>query len=203
MMADGSTLTKEVIMPSFLRPLTSTPRAVPLLLGLCLSATARSQHPVLAPTSDTTITVSSSVLHYSSIDIPTGVTVRFVVPGYGPVSPGMPAILLCDGDAIVHGSLSVSGSANNAYPAGWVTTGEGALGIVCDTGVNASFSPPQGGFHAGTYGSVIPFSLEGGSFGGLLVRYPWCLGGTPTIIWGGHQVARWYCSRRGTSRLMV
>jgi hypothetical protein len=31
--------------------------------------------------------------------------------------------------------------------------------------------PPEGGRHAGTYGSVLPFSLDGGSPGGDLVTY--------------------------------
>ncbi|MCA8977233.1 MAG: hypothetical protein KDC98_21100 [Planctomycetes bacterium] len=140
---------------------------------------------MLAPTSDTTITVSGAMLHYSSIHIPAGVTVRLVAPGFGWTSvPGMPAVVLCDGDAIVHGTLSVSGNTTSEYPAGWVTTGEGLLGYVCGGG-SGWFSPPEGAAHAGTYGLAIPFSLDGGSFGGHLVQYQWCVGGTSTIVWGG------------------
>lgn len=151
------------------------PAVLPLLL--CV-AVANAQPPVLAPTTNTTITVGVGPLHYASIDIPAGVTVRFVPPtsGSGPV-PGMPAVILCDGDATVHGTLSVAGNGTGAHPAGFVTTGEGLWGYVCGTGPSAYFSPPQGGSHAGTYGSVIPFSLEGGSNGGWLVVYPWCIGG--------------------------
>jgi hypothetical protein len=134
-------------------------------LSLCAAVTVRAQYPPLAPTTNTTIVVPSGVMHYGSIHIPAGVTVRFVAPLFGPASiPGMPAIVLCDGDAIVHGKLSLTGdSVNNDRPAGWVTTGEGAIGTVCGP---LPIQPPEGGRH--DYGSVLPFSLEGGSPGGDL-----------------------------------
>lgn len=62
--------------PKTLRPLTA---GVSCLVQLSLvMASVGAQHPVLAPTSDTTIVVSTAALHYSAITIPAGVTVRFV-----------------------------------------------------------------------------------------------------------------------------
>ena len=99
-------------------------RRILFCLTLCSAAAAVSaQHPALSPTADMTIVVNSGVLHYSSISIPAGVTVRFMAPGLGWLSvPGMPAVVLCDGDAIVHGTLSVAGNGSNEIAAGWVTT---------------------------------------------------------------------------------
>ena len=97
-------------------------------LALCLVVNVRAQSP-LWPTVNTTIVVGVGELHYSSINIPAGVTVRFVAAGG---APGLPAIVRCDGDAIVHGTLSVTGDLSvNDRPAGWVTTGEGSVGNVC------------------------------------------------------------------------
>lgn len=145
------------------------------LLACIVTGEALAQYPTLAPTVDTTIVVSGNVLHYSTIDIPSGVTVRFVAPGLGRfyAVPGMPAVVLCDGDATVHGTLSVAADGSNEFPAGWVTTGEGIRGYLCGTvgGAGYLYIPPPGGLHAGTYGSVVPFSLDGGSPGGYLDRY--------------------------------
>jgi hypothetical protein len=88
--------------------------------------------------------------------------------------PGIPALVLCDGDAIVHGTLSVSveGALTNTSPAGWVRTGEGYPGSECTSQISPGwYSPPGGGLHAGTYGSVVPFSLDGGSSGGIMLHY--------------------------------
>ncbi len=164
---------------------------------LCTAASVRAQAAALAPTSDTTIVVPPGALHYISIHIPVGVTVRFVSPGFGPSSlPGMPAMVLCDGDVIVHGTLSLAGDLINDRPAGWVTTGRGNDGLTC--GSNLYIIPPAGGRHAGTYGSVLPFSLDGGSPGGDHVHYsdPICTqfafrggagegGGTLVLLAGG------------------
>jgi len=131
----------------------------------------RAQFPPLAPTSDTTIVVSGP-LHYSSIVVPVGVTVRFVLPATFP-PPFFPAVISCDGDAIVHGTFSISGNIIVGFglPAGRVTTGQGLSGISCGSGPFGFLLPPQGGRHAGTYGSALPFSLAGGSPGGDLVNY--------------------------------
>jgi hypothetical protein len=166
--------------------------AVPLFL----SAGARAQYPPLAPTSNTTIVVPTGVLHYSSIHVPAGVTVRFVALGFGPSSAqGMPAVVLCDGDAIVHGTLWLAGDPINDRPAGWVTIGAGSNGVQCG---GTLWQPPGGGRHAGAYGTVLPFSLEGGSPGGWSAIYsdPGCTqyssvdlggegGGTLVLMAGG------------------
>jgi hypothetical protein len=124
------------------------------------------QYP-LTPTINTTIVVPPGALHYSVIHIPAGVTVRFVAPGFGPSSiPGMPAVIRCDGDAIIHGSISMTQVLSNDHPAGWVTTGQGSLGIKCG---NLLVLAPGGGRH--NYGSLLPFTLEGGSKGGVFTAW--------------------------------
>lgn len=126
------------------------------------------QPPPLAPTSHTTISTAGS-LHYSSILIPAGVTVQFTGTA--------PAVVLCDGDCIVHGTLSAAAIGATDGP-GAVTNGIGSPGAYC-----ASFCSPFGchcwgywipgssGVHHGAYGSAIPFSLLGGSPGGSQVLY--------------------------------
>ncbi len=174
-------------------------RALVLLaVGPLLTAAAvRGQAPALAPTSDVSIVVNG-LLHYSAILVPTGVTVRFVLP-LGSPPPFRPAVVLCDGDAICHGTLSVAGEVRYLPPftsaAGSVTTGRGYDGLSCGSGF---FIPPAGGRHAGSYGSVLPFSLDGGSPGGDQVHYsdPLCSqfasrgpgsegGGTLVLLAGG------------------
>jgi hypothetical protein len=183
-----------------------------LFPSLC-TAVLRGQPPPLAPTDDVTIVVPNGPLHYSSILVPAGVTVRFVAPGGGSGSiPGRPAVVLCDGDAIVHGTLWLGGdyASTNDRPAGWVTTGAGSPGVTCGSVVS---SPPGGGRHAGTYGSVLPFSLEGGSKGGT-VGYmdPGCNqllsfspggggGGTLVLLAGGRIDAHGRVSASGASGL--
>ncbi len=173
------------------------PRAMLVIVLLGAQAAVGAQHPMLAPTSDTTIVVPSGVLRYSSIQIPVGVTVRFVALGFGPLSvAGMPAVVLCDGDATVRGTIWLAGDSINDRPAGWVTTGRGADGFLCGSG--GLSQPPGGGRHRGSYGSELPFSLEGGSPGGDRLNFvdPLCFqsshytyggegGGTLVLLAGG------------------
>jgi hypothetical protein len=145
--------------------------AVRLFPSVVLTLGPSAQHPVLAPTSNTVITAGASPLHYSAIQIPAGVTVRFVCPAGWP-TPFTPAVVHCDGDAIVHGTLSVDGGYTNGvgFPAGVVRIGDGSWGLMC--GGSYWFGQvQQGGRHAGLYGSVLPFSLEGGSWGGYREEY--------------------------------
>jgi hypothetical protein len=143
------------------------------MLGMAMLGWCRDLWPQqpLAPSAGTTYVTASGVLHYSSIHIPAGVTVQFLAP-LGPSQlsiPGVPAIVRCDGDVVVHGTLSVS---STVFPtlyhgaAGWVTTGEGRNGIKCGS---LLLQAPGGGRH--NYGTVLPFSLEGGSKGGWLDEY--------------------------------
>ncbi len=144
-------------------------------VGLLCTAAVPAQALALAPTGDISIIVNGP-LHYSSILVPAGVTVRFVLPIVSP-PPFLPAVVLCDGSAVVHGTMSVAGGVRYVSPftsaAGSVTTGRGGAGLLCGPNL---FGPPLGGRHAGAYGSVLPFSLDGGSPGGDLVNYsdPFC-----------------------------
>lgn len=56
-------------------------------------------------------------------------------------------------------------------PAGLVNSGAGNPGVLCGSTYGGLSGPPRGGSHVGTYGSVVPFSLEGGSSGGELNVY--------------------------------
>lgn len=146
-----------------------------VLAATCSMAELHSQNPVLAPANDTTVTVAAFPIRYASISIPIGVKVRFVAPGFGSMAaPGIPAVVFCDGDALIHGEITLAGDTAgwtppNTRPAGWVTTGAGTYGTVC--GSAWVYAIGRGGGHAGLYGSVIPFSLEGGSPGGDMDVY--------------------------------
>ena len=134
---------------------------------LWLPSVLPAQYPALAPTSNTVISTSGP-LHYSSILIPAGVTVRFTGTA--------PAVVSCDGDCIVHGTLSAAGLFTTDGP-GAVTLGTGGPGYFCQTicssfGCACGGSTPAGsGVHHGAYGSSLPFSLEGGSPGGFTADY--------------------------------
>ncbi|MBM4063174.1 MAG: hypothetical protein FJ265_19065 [Planctomycetes bacterium] len=120
------------------------------------------------PSSNTTIV--SGNLHYSTIQIPAGVTVQF--------TGSAPAIVVCDGDCFVHGTLSVAATGSTAGP-GAVSLGRGADGRYCPgycpwgcpAGCWPVANPAGSGQHFGVYGSSLPFSLEGGSPGGDELNY--------------------------------
>ncbi len=120
----------------------------------------------LAPTSNITISTGST-LHYSSILIPAGVTVTFA----GTAA----AVVRCDGDCIVHGTLSVAGNLTTSNGPGAVSNGNGVSGSACSPCIPFGFCPCNGysnpaspGTHYGVYGGSVPFSLMGGSEGGSL-----------------------------------
>lgn len=125
------------------------------------------QHPALAPTSNTTIPTSGT-LHCSSILIPVGVTVQFTGTA--------PAVVWCDGDCIVHGTLSAAATFLTDGP-GAVSQGMGSAGFSCGpAGMGFVFCAGQfwlagSGAHHGAYGSSVPFSLAGGSPGGSTANY--------------------------------
>jgi hypothetical protein len=165
---------------------------VRLLFVLMLVVGAAAQHSPLTPTSNTVVVMTQAPMRYSFIHIPFGVTVEFQHPAVWPV-PFTPAVIVCDGDAIVHGTLSVYGG---SLAAGVVSIGDGQRGWLC--GSTYMFGQVQtGGRHAGLYGSALPFSLEGGSAGGELDEYaPGCFpflqrhyggagGGTIALLAGG------------------
>lgn len=148
---------------------------MPMRLALAFGAiwgSAQAQNPVLAPTADVTIFVTAATMRYSSISIPAGVTVRFAQPAttYPPFLLLTYAAIECDGDAVVHGTLSVAGDMQNGYgwPAGLIDDGRGVSGLECQGNL---FRSASGGRHSGSYGSVIPFDLRGGSRGGDLDVY--------------------------------
>jgi hypothetical protein len=127
------------------------------------------QHPPLAPTANTTI-ATGGVLHYSSILVPAGVTVQF--------TGSAPAVVVCHGDCIVHGTLSVAAAGLTSGP-GSVTIGQGSTGSYCPGYCAGGFgcaclphyTPSGNGQHHGLYGTWLPFGLEGGSPGGAEAQY--------------------------------
>ncbi len=118
-----------------------------------LTAMAAAQPPVLAPTTNVTISTANP-LHYASIHVPAGVTVTF--------DGANPALVRCDGDAIVDGTIVTL--------AGQVTTGAGGSGVLCQFSMSPGFSGGDA-VHAGAYGSAMPFTTDGGSAGGGLSVY--------------------------------
>jgi hypothetical protein len=95
-----------------------------------------------------------------------------VAPGGLTGPPGSPAIVRCDGDVIVHGTVTIAGDYNNGRAAGWSVSATGAFGRACGWFYFGPPGwPPQGGQHAGVYGSAVPFDLEGGSRGGTIQFY--------------------------------
>jgi hypothetical protein len=160
---------------------------------LILVGLMRAQAQPLAPTSDMFIMVSGP-LHYSAIDIPPNVTVSFVQTSR-PVGSqfSYPALIRCDGDAVIRGSISVAGSLRYQGPfyppAGIVNIAPGLMGAYCG---NQMVQWPTPGRHASAYGSALPFTLEGGSRSGALAVYPDPLcGGIGSAGWveGGGTVA--------------
>lgn len=136
-------------------------------IAVAMSSALAAQFPVLAPTSNTTIATGGS-LHYSSILIPAGVTVQF--------TGGAPAVVRCDGDCIVHGTLSAAAVGVTDGP-GAVISGMGFMGSYCPANCTpfgcfcfGTFVPAGAGVHHGAYGSAIPFSLQGGSPGGATLN---------------------------------
>jgi hypothetical protein len=151
-------------------------------IAVAMVAEARAQVPPLNPTSNTTIT-TGGVLHYSSIHIPAGVVVQFAGTA--------PAIVRCDGDAVIDGGMSVSAAGSYPGGPGAVTLGAGSSGSGCTT-LSGGFHYPAGnGVHRGAYGTVIPFSLEGGSPGGSFVTY------VDRWIWGPGGLTLVPCADRG------
>jgi len=138
-----------------------------VLLLTALLSTLPAQPQPLAPTSNLTITTGGT-LHYSSILIPAGVTVQFTGTA--------PAVVQCDGDCIVNGTLSAAAIGATDGP-GAVSIGTGSTGSNCwgfctGFGCTCSINVPAGpGVHHGVYGSALPFSLLGGSPGGSLTLY--------------------------------
>jgi hypothetical protein len=139
----------------------SSPALFPLLL---LAQGLTAQPPVLAPTADISIQ-TGAVLHYASINIPVGVTVRFV--------GSQPALVRCDGDAQIDGVMTVS--ATYGPVPGETNLGSGGQGWWC----NLSGFPGSPGQHRGVYGSDLPFSLLGGSPGGGCSVYGTNIGWPP------------------------
>jgi hypothetical protein len=79
------------------------------IAALCLTSFAiLAQHPVLAPTANISIVVTTP-LHFSAIHIPHGVTVRFVAPLVPGFIPSLPAVIHCDRDIVIRGTVSVAG----------------------------------------------------------------------------------------------
>jgi hypothetical protein len=75
------------------------------------------------PTANTTVTVpASGIFNYTTVNIPAGVTVKFV---RNPAGPSLPAILLATGDVTIAGTIDVSGG--DSLPSGAGLTGDRTL----------------------------------------------------------------------------
>lgn len=140
------------------------------------------------PTANTTVQLpDDGILHYSSVNVPSGVTVTFAKPASG-LNPAVH--ILSMGDIIVTGAISVDGKDGNT-----VAPGEGGPGGF--DGGAPPFNAPAGAGHgpgAGTlaspnaaygrdngtvlaYGSPLVVPLVGGSGGAGLTTYHKCGGG--------------------------
>lgn len=113
----------------------------------------------LRPTEDVTITMPiDGMLQYSAINIPAGITVRFMNNPDGPVTP---ATILVQGDATINGVIDISGrSGNDVFPAVLLAAGSYAGGAP-QVGLGATGQGPGGGS-----GTVNAGGL-GGSYGAL------------------------------------
>lgn len=150
--------------------------ALALLPMFLLARGLTAQPPVLAPTADVSIQ-TGAVLHYASILIPAGVTVRFV--------GSQPALVQCDGDAQIDGVMTVSAGVDPVP--GQTNLGAGGQGYWCWSSVLGNGFPGGSGQHRGLYGSDLPFSLLGGSPGGGVsvfgsaIGLPPCSQGLPAV----------------------
>jgi len=119
--------------------------------GLAFDSGSTGADGDFAPTSDTTVTLpADGILNYNSINIPTGVTVRFARN-----AANTPVYLLVKGDATIAGAIDVSGgtSADNG------TAGDGNLN---DDGMPGHGGP--GGYDGGAGGYSV------GPTAGLVTR---------------------------------
>jgi hypothetical protein len=132
---------------------------------------------VLSPTASTTITLpASGIFNYTTVNIPAGVTVKFV---RNPAGPSLPAILLATGDVTIAGIIDVSGG--DSLPINTGTVGDrSAPGIGGPGGFNggrgglaesnrvagAGLGPGAGG-GGGLTASGNPVGGTGGSYGTL------------------------------------
>lgn len=157
-------------------------RAAALGLALCgpaavwpFSSGSSGADGALAPTVNTEVVLPpSGVLNYTSINIPTGVTVTFRKN-----AANTPVVLLVAGDATIAGTLNLSGKASAAV-------GAGGTGNVGDDGVPGEGGP--GGFSGGRGGGTGsgPAATSGGGglgpgggtpgYGATNDTYAWCWG---------------------------
>ncbi len=149
----------------------------------------------LRPTEDTIITMPiGGTLQYSDINIPAGITVRFMNNPDGPVTP---ATILVQGDATINGVIDISGrSGSDVFPAVLLAAGSyaggapqigrggtgqgpggGAGGSSNSTGVGGSYGSLGGAgafnpsaLRSPVYGSISLQPLLGGSGGGTARR---------------------------------
>ncbi len=133
----------------------------------------------LNPTVDTTLEMpADGIFHYTTINIPQNVTVRFKKN-----AANTPVVILATGDVTIAGTLTVAGGDGAPTGAG----GDGNLG---DDGVPGTGGP--GGFDGGRGGAIGCLRGSaglgpGGGHGGFLPQ-PWgwtCAGGYAGYVGGG------------------
>lgn len=132
------------------------------------------------PTTTQTITVpESGVFNFTTVTIPSGVTVTFV-----PNSSNTPLTILASGDVVISGSINVAGKAANVNGTGGLGGPGGFAGGNAGFGVADLFfgqngSGPGGG--RGGVGNVIFSNVIGGGGGGYASAGNGAAA-TPTII---------------------
>jgi hypothetical protein len=114
-----------------------------------------------SPTASTTITLpASGIFNYTTVNIPAGVTVKFV---RNPANPSAPAILLATGDVTIAGTIDVSGGDS-------LSTGQGTTGDRTAPGIGgpAGFDGGRGGLPESNRNAGAGLG-PGGGVGGVSV----------------------------------
>lgn len=127
-----------------------------------------------SPTSDTTVNLpASGVLNYTTVNIPSGVTVRFAQ------SVKAPVVMLASGDVTIAGTIDISGTSS-------VNTGPGTLLNQGGLGGPGGYDGGQGGLLVNT-ASGAGYGPGGG--GGGIYHSSQCSGWTQGGGGGGFSVA--------------
>ena len=132
---------------------------VPASPALAFNSGSTGVDGAFAPTADTVVQLpANGVLNYTTVNIPTGVTVTFKGN-----AANTPVYILATGDVTIAGALSVSGLAGNALAPGWGGPGgfDGGVG-----GTQNACGGPGIGPGGGKAGVKVAASMSVGAGGG-------------------------------------